>query len=384
MESVESIVVGAGAVGLAVARRLAQSGREVLILEREAGIAAGTSSRNSEVIHAGIYYPPGSLKARLCVAGKHALYAYCADHGVPHRRIEKLIVATCEEEVAALKPLAERARANGVDDLEWLDGPAARRLEPAARIAAALRSPSTGILDSHAYMLALQGDAEAAGAMLATHSPIEAVRAEPGGFLVEVGGAEPMTLRCRALVNAAGLLAPALARRIEGLAPRFVPRCWIAKGNYFGLAGKAPFTRLIYPVPTPGGLGIHLTLDLVGRARFGPDVEWLESDDPDAVDYAVDPARAESFYQAVRRYWPDLPDGALTPDFAGARPKLSPKGAPAADFAIQGPAEHGLAGLVNLFGIESPGLTSSLAIAEAVAECLGDESGQARLSRYQA
>lgn len=366
METVETVVVGAGVVGLAVARALARSGREVLILEREAGIAAGISSRNSEIIHAGIYYPPGSLKARLCVAGKKALYAFCVSHGVPHKRIEKLIVATDETEAEALGPLAERARANGVDDLEWLDGPAARRLEPAGNIVAALRSPSTGIVDSHAFLLALQGDAEAAGAMVATCSPIESLRAETDGFTLRVGGEAAMALGCRELVNAAGLQAPGLAAAMEGLDPRFVPETWFAKGNYFGLTGRAPFTRLIYPVPVAGGLGTHLTLDMGGRARFGPDVEWLETRDPDAIDYAVDPARGESFYAAIRRYWPDLEAGALTPDFAGVRPKLKAPGSPAADFVIQGPAGHGHAGLVNLFGIESPGLTSALAIAEAV------------------
>ena len=368
MESIEAVVIGAGAVGLAIARELALAGREVLILEREEGIATGTSSRNSEVIHAGIYYPPGSLKARFCVAGKKALYAFCQDHGVPHKRIEKLIVASREEEVAGLGPLAERAKANGVDDLEWLEGPAARRLEPAVRAVAALRSPSTGIVDSHAFLLALQGAAETAGAVLAIHSPVSSITVEEGGgFTIAIAGQDPMRLRCEVLVNAAGLHAPAVAGVIDGLAPAHVPQSWFAKGNYFSLAGRAPFSRLIYPVPTPGGLGTHLTLDMAGRARFGPDVEWLETRDPDDIDYAVDPERSASFYEAVRHYWPDLEDGALTPDFAGARPKLNPQGQRAADFVVQGSEVHGLPGLVNLFGIESPGLTSSLALAAAVA-----------------
>ncbi len=376
MERVETLVVGAGAVGLAVARALAMAGKEVLVLERESTLGSGISSRNSEVIHAGIYYPTDSLKARVCLAGRDALYRFCAARGVPHKRIEKLIVATDESEVASLEPLAERARANGVCDLEWLDGPAARRLEPAGNFVAALRSPSTGIVDSHAFYLAMLGEAEACGAMVAFRSPVARAGAVADGFRVEVGGDEPITLHCRELVNAAGLYAPALAGRIEGLPTHFVPKSRLAKGNYFALSGRAPFTRLIYPVPAPGGLGIHLTLDLAGQARFGPDVEWLPGSKPSDQDYVVDPDRADQFYAAIRRYWPGLEDGRLHPDFAGIRPKLHGPGEPAADFVIQGPRDHGLPGLVNLFGIESPGLTSSLAIAEEVAQRLGLTEGR--------
>ncbi|PZP45481.1 MAG: FAD-dependent oxidoreductase [Azospirillum brasilense] len=365
MESVDCVVVGAGVVGLAVARSLALTGRDVLLLEGAEAIGTGTSSRNSEVIHAGIYYPAGSLMARHCVAGRRLLYAFCAERGVPHARCGKLIVATSEEEATRLDGIRARAAANGVENMRVLSRDEALALEPALSCHGALLSPSTGIIDSHAYMLALQGDAENAGAVLAFHSPVLAGRVTPDGIVLEVGGAEPMTLLCRSLVNAAGLGAPALGRAIDGLPPDTVPREYYAKGNYFTLAGRSPFSRLIYPVPVPGGLGTHLTIDLGGQARFGPDVEWV-----DHIDYVVDPRRGDSFYEAIRRYWPALPDGALQPGYSGIRPKIVPKGAPGQDFVIQGPAVHGVRGLVNLYGIESPGLTASLSLAEAVRDTL--------------
>jgi L-2-hydroxyglutarate oxidase LhgO len=361
METVECIVAGAGVIGLAVARALAQSGREVLVLEAAAAIGTETSSRNSEVIHAGIYYPQGSLMARLCVAGRRALYDYCRDHGVPHARCGKLIVATDAAEAGRLAGIRDRAEANGVQNMRLLSAAEARALEPNLACTSALLSPQTGIIDSHAYMLALQGEAEAAGAGFAFRSPVRRARATAAGIAVEAGAAETVWLACRWFINAAGLHAPALAAGIEGLAARHVPTAYYAKGSYFSLAGRAPFSRLIYPVPVPGGLGVHLTIDLGGQARFGPDVEWV-----DQINYDVDPGRAAHFYAAVRRYWPALPDGALLPGYAGVRPKIVPPGAPGQDFCVQGPATHGVAGLINLFGIESPGLTASLALAELV------------------
>lgn len=372
MERVDCVVVGAGVVGLAVARRLARTGREVIVLEAADAIGTGTSSRNSEVIHAGIYYPTGSLRARLCVPGRDALYEYCATHGVEHRRIGKLIVATEEDQLPKLAAIRTQAAANGVADLEEIDAATARAWEPNLRTVGALLSPSTGIVDSHGLMLALLGDAEEAGAMLALLSPLERAHRSAGGFELEVGGAEPMRIACSTLVNAAGLGAWAVARGLEGLDAGHVPPRVLAKGNYYALAaGRSPFSRLVYPVPVEGGLGVHLTLDLAGQARFGPDVEWL-GDRTEPVDYAVDPVRADSFYGAVRAYWPGLPDGALVPAYSGVRPKLSGPGQPQADFLIQGPEAHGIDGLVNLFGIESPGLTSCLAIADRVASELGE------------
>ncbi len=363
MEKVDAIVVGAGVVGLAAARALALAGREVLILEKAGSFGAETSSRNSEVIHAGIYYPKASLMARFCVAGRKSLYAYLAERGLPHKNCGKLIVATDADELTKLAGIRVRAAANGVDDLRLLSAAQARALEPALACAGALLSPSTGLVDSHAYMLSLLGDAENAGATLVCRAPVEGGRTIEGGVAVDVGGADPLRLACRLLVNSAGLHAPALARSIAGMPREKIPREYFAKGNYFTLTGRPPFTRLIYPVPVPGGLGTHLTLDLAGQARFGPDVEWVEK-----LDYEVDPRRGDSFYASIRRYWPALPDGALQPGYCGIRPKIAPPGAPGRDFVVQGPKEHGIAGLVNLFGIESPGLTASLALGQAVAE----------------
>ncbi len=359
-ETVDCVVVGAGVVGLAVARALALQGREVMVLEATGAIGTGTSSRNSEVIHAGLYYPTGSLKARLCVQGKNMLYAYCAQRGVPYRRCGKLLVATSAAQGAALKAIQLRAHANGVHDLEWLGRGEALALEPALECVYALHSPSTGIVDSHALMLALQGDLEHAGGLVALNSPL--AHAASGSDAIFLEAKDGTRLQTRVLVNAAGLHAPALAARCVGLPPASVPRAHYAKGNYFSLVGKAPFERLIYPVPEAAGLGVHLTLDLGGQAKLGPDVQWVDSPD----DLQVDPARAEGFYTEVRKYWPQLRDGALVPAYAGIRPKIhGPHEAPA-DFVIQGPAEHGVAGWVNLFGIESPGLTSALAIAQHV------------------
>ena len=360
-ESVDCVVIGAGVVGLAVARALALAGREVIVVEAAEGIGTETSSRNSEVIHAGIYYPKGSLMARTCVEGRRLLYTYCAEHGVPHLNCGKLIVATNEAESEKLAEIRGRAEANGVEGMRLLDASEARALEPNLHCTAALLSPRTGIIDSHSYMLALQGDAESRGAMFAFHSPVKQGRVVEGSIELEVGGTEPMNLRCRLVINSAGLHAPALAHKFVGLPSDRIPPAYYAKGNYFTLAGPSPFSRLIYPVPVPGGLGVHITVDLGGQAKFGPDVEWI-----DGIDYTVDPHRADKFYAAVRRYWPDLKDGALQPGYAGIRPKIVPQGAPAQDFTIQGPAEHGVEGLINLFGIESPGLTASLALAEQV------------------
>jgi L-2-hydroxyglutarate oxidase LhgO len=362
MDQIECVVIGAGVVGLATARALAQSGREVLVLESANGIGTGTSSRNSEVVHAGIYYPAGSLKARFCVQGKHMLYAYCAERGIPHSRLGKLIVAAEPAEVPVLDGIRKKAAINGVDDLEHLSEQDARRLEPALHVAAALLSPSTGIVDSHALMLAYQGDLEHAGGSVAIHAPVLSGHVQPGGgFVLQIGGDEPMELGCEVLVNAVGLHAPDVARQIGGVPPETIPQAHLCKGSYYSLQGRAPFHRLIYPVPEAAGLGVHLTLDLGGQARFGPDVQWVDQEE-----YDVDISRADGFYAAIRRYWPALPDGALQPGYAGIRPKISGPGEPAADFVVAGPAQHGVGGLVHLFGIESPGLTASLAIADYV------------------
>jgi L-2-hydroxyglutarate oxidase LhgO len=366
MDKVECVIIGAGVVGLAIARRLARSGREVIVLETAEAIGTATSSRSSEVIHAGIYYPAGSLMARMCVSGRHALYAYCREYDIPHQNCGKLIVATTEQEVGKLQAIRARAEANGVEGMQSLSGGEARALEPALQCAAALLSPSTGIIDSHAFMLALRGDAELDGAAFAFLTPLLRAKATPNGLEIETGGETPMTLACDLLVNAAGLGAPAVARSIEGMPVDRIPPAYLAKGNYFSCSVRTPFSRLIYPVPEPGGLGVHLTLDLAGQARFGPDVEWI-----DAPDYDVDPTRAARFYPAIRRYWPDLPDGALFPAYSGIRPKIVPPAVAAQDFMIEGPSDHGVAGLINLFGIESPGLTASLAIADHVAALAG-------------
>ena len=362
MDEVEAVVVGAGVIGLAAARALALAGHEVIVLEKAYTIGFETSSRNSEVIHGGLYYPQGSLKALACVEGRHRLYAYCREHGVPHARLGKLIVATEEAEIPGVEKIEAAARANGVDNLEWLSAAEARRLEPELHCVAALMSPSTGIIDSHALMLAYQGEAEDAGAVVAFRAPVLSGRVlGNGGFELAVGGDEPTTIGCRLLVNAAGLHAPALARAIDGVPLHSIPPAYFCRGVYFTLSGRTPFRHLIYPVPMPGGLGVHITLDLAGQARFGPDVEWI-----DGVDYAVDPRRGDAFYAAVRRYWPGLRDGALQPGYAGIRPKISGPDEPAADFVVQGPAAHGIPGLVNLYGIESPGLTASLPLADEV------------------
>jgi L-2-hydroxyglutarate oxidase LhgO len=334
------------------------AGREVIILDAEDAIGTHTSSRNSEVIHAGIYYPKGSLKARTCVEGRQLLYEYCATHGVPHRRCGKLIVATNEKQLGELDGIRSKAQANGVTDVDWMSKDEVARIEPELFFMGALHSPSTGIIDSHALMLAYLGDAEAHGAMLALKSGLERARVR-NGFELHVAGSEP--IHCAVLVNSAGLRAPSVAQSIDGYPAHLVPRELYAKGNYYSLNRKNPFKRLIYPVPEPGGLGVHVTLDLAGQARFGPDVEWVER-----INYAVDPRRAERFYAAIRRYWPGLPDGALAPGYAGIRPKTAGPGEPAPDFEIQGPAKHGVPGLVQLYGIESPGLTASLALARVV------------------
>lgn len=366
MEAVDVVVVGAGAVGLAVARALARTGRSVFVLEAADAIGTGVSARNSEVIHAGIYYPQGSLKARLCVRGRALLYEYCEARGVPHRRCGKLIVACDEAQNAELAGIAQAAARNGVTDLREITAREAIAMEPDLNCTAALVSPSTGIIDAHQYMLALQGDAESAGAIVALRTRVSRLAVRQGAIGVWVEGDDEPSMAARWVINSAGLDAPALADRTEGFPKQHVPRAHLAKGNYFSLTGRTPFSRLVYPVPEPGGLGTHLTLDLAGRARFGPDVEWI-----DAVDYTVHPSRGDRFYAAIRRYWPGLPDGALAPAYAGIRPKISGPGEPAEDFRIEGPRTHGIEGIVNLLGIESPGLTSSLAIAETVEEIVG-------------
>jgi L-2-hydroxyglutarate oxidase LhgO len=356
MDSVDAVVIGAGVIGLAVARELAMRGRDTLILEAAARFGTGASSRNSEVIHAGLYYREGSLKARLCVAGREQLYAYCRERGIAHRRCGKLIVAAEPAQLPALALIARQALANGVE-LTALERAAALALEPQLSCAAALHSPLTGIIDSHAYMLALLADAESLGATLACGCAVTRLVLEDQAVLVGVNGAEPQ-LRTRLLVNCAGVHAPAVARLMEGFPAAHIPAAYFSKGNYFALRGRAPFQRLIYPLPEAGGLGIHLTLDLAGGARFGPDVQWIET-----CEYGVDPQRGASFYAAIRCYWPGLPDQALQPAYAGVRAKITGRGEPAADFLIDDADTHGVAGVLNLFGIESPGLTASLALA---------------------
>lgn len=356
MDEVQAVVIGAGVVGLAVARELSARGIETLLLEAAGAFGTGVSARNSEVIHAGIYYPHGSLKARLCVAGREQLYAFCAARGVAHRRCGKLIVASDAAGLSALAALRARAGENGVE-LELLERAQALSLEPALAAAGALYSPLTGIIDAHAYMQALLADAESAGALLALRSAVTRIVPETHGLAIAVNGAAP-ALRARTVINCAGLGAVSVARLVEGFPEHHIPASYYLKGSYFTLRGRSPFSHLIYPLPETHALGIHLTLDLAGRARFGPDLEWIE-----CVDYDVEPGRAAAFYAAVRRYWPALPDGALEPGYAGIRPKITGPAQPAADFRIDGPQLHGVTGLVNLFGIESPGLTASLAIA---------------------
>jgi L-2-hydroxyglutarate oxidase LhgO len=363
MDETDCVVVGAGVVGLAAARALARAGREVIVLEREGLIGSHTSSRNSEVIHAGIYYARGSVKARLCLRGRQLLYDYCESRGVPHRALGKIIVASDPAQAEALEGVRAAALANGVEDLEDLDAADLARLEPSLRGVAGLLSPSTGIVDSHSLMLSYQGEAEDHGAVIALGARLTAARPLPGGGfeIAATSGGETTHLRARLLVNAAGLFAGEVAAAIEGLASAHARPVHYCKGNYFTMTGRVPFRRLIYPAPERDGLGVHLTLDLAGQARFGPDVQWIEG-----IDYGLEAARGDAFYAAIRRYWPDLRDGTLSPSYAGIRPKLHPEGGVATDFAIEGPKVHGLDGLVNLFGIESPGLTASLAIAEEV------------------
>lgn len=365
-ERVDCVVIGAGVVGLACAKWLAEAGREVIVLEAADMIGSETSSRNSEVIHAGIYYPTGTFKAKACVEGKHFLYDYCAERGVPHKRLGKIIVATTEAELPKLDALKAQADANDVPDLEYLSPESVRQMEPDVFCVGALLSPSTGIIDSHSLMLAYQGDAEDAGAMIAFLSPVLGGEVRDDGILLRVGGDEPMELLATTVVNSAGMHAPKLGRAIRGLPPETVPQDYLAKGNYYSLLGKQPFRHLVYPMPVPGGLGVHVTLDMGGQCKFGPDVEWI-----DAINYDVDPRRADSFYAAVRTYWPGLPDNALVPSYSGIRPKIHGPGEPQPDFMVQGPETHGVPGWVNLYGIESPGLTASPAVAAEVLRLLG-------------
>lgn len=362
MFRIEAVVVGAGVIGLSVARALAMRGLEVLVLEREAGIGQGISARNSEVIHAGLYYPPGSLKARLCAEGRRALYHYCAERGVPHRRCGKLVVATTPDEEAAVQRLYKQAQANTVEDIALIGATRLKTLEPHVQGTSALLSGATGIVDSHALMLSLQGDAEANGAIVQLRAPLtEAVLGST--ITLRTGGAEPAEIETGLLINAAGLDAWDVSARLHGLDAKTIPPRHLAKGSYYALGKRAPFSHLIYPVPMARGLGIHLTFDLGGEARFGPDVEWV-----DRIDYGVDPKRADAFYAAIRRYWPGLPDGALVPAYAGIRPRTTGPGKAPGDFVIQGPAATGHKGYVALYGIDSPGLTACLSIGDYVAD----------------
>jgi len=368
MERVDCVVVGAGVVGLAIAREMALQGRETILLERESSFGTISSARNSEVIHAGIYYPKDSLKAKLCVEGNRLLYEYCRSHQVATAPYGKLIVATDASQMDGLQAILYKAQNNGVPEINMISGDEARQLEPQLHCVAAILSSSTGIVDSHGYMLSLLGGFEDAGGMVAYQSPL--ISAKPigvnakGGFELEIGGADAMKIQTKLLINCAGMSAPAVAHRIESLNKDQIPKAYFAKGNYFSLSGKSPFNHLIYPIPEPGGLGVHLTLDMGGQAKFGPDVEWLDIDQEEQIDYTVNPKRGDGFYEAVRRYWPELKDGALQPDYSGVRAKIVPPYAPAGDFYINVPKDHGLEGLFNLYGFESPGLTSSLAIAK--------------------
>jgi L-2-hydroxyglutarate oxidase LhgO len=369
---VDAIVIGAGVVGLAVARALALQGREVMVLEAANAIGTGISARNSEVIHSGMYYPTGSLKASLCVQGRAQVVAYCQERGIGHRLCGKLIVATEPSQIPKLKAIQDQALANGVADVRWLSAQEAMAMEGALKCVAAILSPGTGIVDSHGLMLSFQGDVENAGGMVVLNAAVKSVALDldkTSSLRHRVCMADGSVLATRTLINAAGLIAPALAHQFTGLAPAHIPTAYYAKGNYFALSSTAPFRHLIYPVPESAGLGVHLTLDLGGQAKFGPDVQWVDTPD----DFQVDASRADAFYAAVRTYWPALPDGALQSGYAGIRPKISGPNAPAADFLIQGPATHGVPGLVNLFGMESPGLTSSMAIADWVTKLLSPQ-----------
>jgi L-2-hydroxyglutarate oxidase LhgO len=355
------LVVGAGVVGLAIARAAALAGHEVIVAESADAIGTGTSSRNSEVIHAGLYYPTGSKRAYHCVRSRRMLYEYCASHGVPHRKCGKLVVATNDHEVGRIEAVLKQARLNEVEGVDLIDGAAAKRLEPELACLVAMRSPETGIIDSHAFMHALRGDLEDHGGVIAFNTPIERLVAKNGGWQVHFGGAEPGEIHVDAVVNSAGLGAQRLGRATQGYPQERVPRLVLAKGNYFGFAGRPAFSRLVYPVPIAGGLGVHVTLDMAGRMRFGPDVQWIAEEN-----YDVDFSRAAAFYERIRDYFPRLPDNALVPDYAGIRPKITGEGEPQADFMIDAPADHGVPGLVQLFGIESPGLTSALSLGEEV------------------
>lgn len=367
MSDFDAVVVGAGAVGLACGYALARRGANVLVLERESRIGAGVSSRNSEVIHAGLHYPTGSLKARLCVEGRRALYAFLASHNVAHDRCGKLIVAVEQNEIASLESLQRQAGVNDVEGVRWLEGAEARALEPELRAVAALESSQSGVMDAHGYMAALEGEITAHGGTVVLASPFLGAAPSAEGFHVRVGGEAPAAISTRQLIIAAGLGAQTCARAIESFPAERIPQLYFGKGVYFSLQGaRAPFNRLIYPLPIPGALGTHYRRDLGGAARFGPDLQFVQHED-----YSVDPARAESFYTTVRRFWPALPDGALQPDYAGIRPKLHGPGEPQSDFVIEDATTHGIGGLVCLFGIESPGLTSSLAIGEEVTRRLG-------------
>ncbi len=365
METLDCAVIGAGVVGLAIARKLAQSGRDVVLLEAEDAFGTHTSARNSEVMHAGIYYASGSMKARLCVPGRKALYDYCAEHNVNHQRIGKVIVACDDSEIAALKKYKAQAEANGVDDLRMLTPTELKEMEPNVRCVAGFLSPSTGIIDSHGLMLSYLGEAEDNGAMLALSSPVLSGKVESDGIVLEVGGADPMTLKCRTVIISAGLKAPDLARSIKGIPEDTIPPTFYAIGHYYTLTTKSPFNRLIYPVARPDWLGVHVTIDLGGRVKFGPDFEWI-----DRVDYQFDQTREASFYKAIRHYYPSLQDGTLQPGYTGIRPRITGPGEPVQDFTFHNHRVHGVKGLVALYGIESPGLTSSLAIADHVAKLL--------------
>jgi L-2-hydroxyglutarate oxidase LhgO len=368
MEQVDCVVVGAGVVGLAVAREMALQGHETILLERESAFGTVSSARNSEVIHAGIYYPKDSLKAKLCVEGNRLLYEYCRTHHVATQPYGKLIVAADETQMDDLQALLYKAQSNSVPRIKMISGAEACALEPNLQCVAAILSSSTGIVDSHGYMLSLLGGFEDAGGMIAYQSPLISARCigsnAEGGYKLNIGGSDAMQIQTKILINCAGISAPAIAQKIDGLKQERIPKAYFAKGNYFSLSGKSPFSRLIYPIPEPGGLGVHLTLDMGGQAKFGPDVEWLDIDIEERIDYTVNPKRAEGFYAAIRRYWPGLQDGSLQPDYSGVRAKIVPPNAPAADFVFDGHSNHGLHGLHNLYGFESPGLTASLAIAK--------------------